>query len=157
MAGRRHPLKTAFLDSSVLFTAVNSPSGGSAKLFTLNQIKLTTSRLVLTEVERNVRKKLEDYHLERFFMLIAKLEIIKQTPNQKLIKQAKKEIAQKDAIILAEARQAETDFLVTLDKKHFLTGSVAKFLKPQQPLTPKMLLESLTLTLTSDTIADPAL
>ncbi len=66
-------MKKIFLDSSVLFTAVNSPTGGSAKLFTLKNIKLTTSKLVLTETERNIREKLESYHLERFFLLTEKL------------------------------------------------------------------------------------
>jgi len=141
MAKRRHPLKTVFLDSSGLFTAVNSPSGGSSKLFTLNQIQLITSSLVLTEVERNVKKKLETYHLERFFILVSNLKILKQTPESYLVKLAQKEIAQKDAVILAEAKSAKTDFLVTLDKKHFLTEQVVKFLIPQQPLTPKMLLD----------------
>ena len=50
---------TVFLDSSVFFSAINSPSGGSAKLFTLKTIDLITSKLVLVEVERNVRKKLK--------------------------------------------------------------------------------------------------
>lgn len=143
MARRRLSLKTAFLDSSVLFTAVNSPAGGSAKLFTLSKIKLITSKVVLAEVERNIRQKLQGYHLERFFMLVSKLEIIGQNPNESLIRQAKEEIAEKDSVILAEARMAKADFLITLDRKHFLTGSVAKFLKPQEALTPKQLFERL--------------
>lgn len=142
MARRRLPLKTAFLDSSVLFTAVNSPAGGSAKLFTLSKIKLITSKVVLAEVERNIRQKLQSYHLERFFMLVSKLEILGQNPNESLIRQAKEKIAEKDAVILAEAKMAKADFLITLDRKHFLTESVAKFLKPQEALTPKQLFES---------------
>lgn len=128
-----------FVDSSVLFSAVNSPTGGSAKLFTLKKITLATSKLVLTETERNVRRKLQSYHLERFFMLVGKMKIVDQIPNNKVIKQAQRVIVQKDATILAEAKQAKTQFLVTLDRKHFLTESVAKFLKPQKVVTPKML------------------
>lgn len=134
-------MSTVFVDSSVLFSAVNSPTGGSSKLFTLKTIKLITSNVVLTETERNVRKKLHDYHLERFFMLVNKLEILKQLPDTKLIKKTKKIIAEKDSVILAESHKSKADFLVTLDQKHFLTESVAKFLKPQNAITPKLLIE----------------
>lgn len=132
-------MKTVFLDSSVLFSAINSPTGGSSKLFTLKDIKLVTSKLVLTEVERNVRKKLLSFHLERYFTLVKKIEILTQTPNTRLINQARKVVVEKDVVLLAEAKQAETDYLVTLDKKHFLTEEVKEFLRPQKPITPKML------------------
>jgi len=134
-------MKTVFVDSSVLFSAVNSPIGGSSKIFTLKNVKLVTSRVVLIETERNVRNKLRDYHLERFFMLVEKLEVLKQLPNSQLIKKAKKVIVGKDSVILAESYKSKADFLVTLDLKHFLTGSVARFLRPQKALTPKMLIE----------------
>ena len=134
-------MKTAFLDSSVLFSAVNSPSGGSSKLFTLPKIKLVTSKVVLVETERNVRKKLLTHHLERFFTLVDKITIHDQLPDDKKIKRAKKVIAEKDAVILSEAKQAQTSFLVTLDRKHFMTKNVANFLKPQKVLTPKELIQ----------------
>lgn len=136
-------MKRAFLDSSVLFTAVNSPTGGSAKLFTLKKIKLMTSKLVLTEAERNVREKLESYHLKRFFLLVQKLEIFEQESEPRLIQKAQKVIVKKDAVILAEAKMAKADFLLTLDRKHFLTSKVIKFLKPKKIFTPKMLFDAL--------------
>ena len=134
-------MKTVFVDSSVLFSAVNSPTGGSSKLFVLKDVKLIASKVVLAETERNVRKKLHGYHLDRFFMLVDKLEIIRQLPDEKLIKKAKKVIVQKDSVILAESKQSACDFLVTLDKKHFLSKKVAEFLTSQKVLTPKMLIE----------------
>lgn len=136
-------MKSVFVDSSVLFSAVNSPTGGSSKLFILKQIKLVTSPLVLTEVERNIRKKLKSYHLERFFLLVDKMAIKDQLPDEKLMRKAEEVIVKKDTVILAEAKQAKSNFLVTLDRKHFLTLSVAKFLKPQKAITPKMLVENL--------------
>lgn len=134
-------MKTAFLDSSVFFSAVNSPSGGSAKLFTLKKVDLVTSRLVLVEVERNVRKKLLDYHLERFFLLAEKVKVIDLTIKKNLITKAEEVIAKKDAIILSQAKQAKTKFLVSLDKKHFLKDEVVKFIYPTKVLTPKELLQ----------------
>lgn len=133
-------MKTVFVDSSVLFSAVNSPIGGSSKLFTLKNIKLVTSKVVLTETERNVRNKLQNYHLERFFKLVKEIKILQQLPNSKLIERAKKVIAEKDSVILAESHKSKADFLATLDRKHFLNDSVSKFLKPQRALTPKMLI-----------------
>lgn len=134
-------MRTAFLDSSVLFSAVNSPSGGSSKLFILPKIKLVTSKVVLAETERNVRKKLLTHHLERFFTLVDKLIIYDQLPDEKGIKKAKKVIVEKDAVILSEAKQAQTSFLITLDRKHFMAKEVASFIKPQKVLTPKELIE----------------
>lgn len=136
-------MKSVFVDSSVFFTAANSPTGGSAKLFTFKNIKLVVSPVVLTETERNVRHKLQPYHLERFFKLVAKTQILDQKPDLDLIKRAKKVISEKDSVILSEAKLAECDFLVTLDKKDFLNEKVARFLKPKIALTPKDLIELL--------------
>ncbi|GAI34844.1 unnamed protein product, partial [marine sediment metagenome] len=67
-----------FVDSSVFFTAVNSPTGGSAKVFSLtSRFNLFVSLVVLAEVERNVRNKLTDQALERFFMLTKKTKILR--------------------------------------------------------------------------------
>lgn len=134
-------MKTVFVDSSVFFSAVNSPTGGSSKIFILKNITLITSSFVLTETERNVRKKLHNYHLERFFMLVEKIQTIQQVPDDLLIKKARKIIAEKDSVILAESKNSKAHFLATLDKKHFLTESVATFLNPQKVVTPKMLIE----------------
>lgn len=138
MAKRRPNIKTAFLDSSVLFSAVNSPAGGSAKLFTIQNLKLCTSALVLTEVERNIRDKLEFYHLERFFFLVNKLVIISTVPTKKEISEAEKVIAKKDAVILSSAKISKSDYILTLDQKHFLTAQVAKFTKPTRVFTPQL-------------------
>ncbi|MDP2860363.1 MAG: PIN domain-containing protein [bacterium] len=143
MAKRRQPrLKKVFLDSSVFFTAVKSPYGGSARLFVLKNIQLVASRIVLAEVEKNVRRKLESYHLERFFLLARLIEIPSQKPNKTLIAKAEKAIVKKDAVILAEAKQAKTDMFITLDKKHFLTDSAKSFLIPQKIITPEMFFSS---------------
>lgn len=142
MAQRRSTL-IVFLDSSVLFSAVASNTGGSAKLFTLKKIKLVVNNLVLTEVERNVRLKLQSYHLERFFKLVEKLSILEELPTLKQINQAKKVIVAKDAPILASAKLSQCNYLLTLDLKHFFVEEVKEFMDPTQILTPKMFLEEL--------------
>ena len=140
---RQADVKFVFVDSSVFFTATDSPTGGSAKLFTYKNIKLVVSPLILTETERNVRKKLQPYHLERFFRLVEMVQILNQDLDPNLIKKAQKVIEEKDAPILASAKLSRCDFLVTLDKKDFLVEKVAKFLKPKIALAPKDLIELL--------------
>ncbi len=133
-------MKTVFLDSSVLFSAINSPTGGSSKLFVTKRLRLVTSKVVLAEVERNVRKKLASYHLERMSLLVEQLTILSQAPQSERIKEANAVIAQKDAVILAEAKESKADILATLDKKHFFTQAVTDFVKPQKIMAPKMIL-----------------
>jgi len=91
-------------------------------------------------VERNVRKKLLDYHLERFFVLTAKFKIINLPIDYSLAKKAGKIIVKKDVYILCQAKQSKADYLITLDKKHFLKEKVRKFIQPSLILTPKELL-----------------
>jgi len=111
--GQSRPKLTVFIDSSVLFTAVNSLTGGSAQLFIQPQLSLVTSPIVLTETERNIRAKLYPHHLHRFLKLVSLLTI---------------------------SKTSKSNYLVTLDKKHFFTPKVRHFLKPQQVVTPKDLL-----------------
>lgn len=136
-------LPKIFVDSSVFFTAVNSPSGGSAKIFSQagKKFSLIVSPVVLAEVERNVESKLPEQALKRFFLLIKRLKILKQRPNKRLIAKAEEIIVEKDAVILAEAKQAKTDYLVTLDKRHFLVKKVRRFVRPCKIVTPRELLK----------------
>lgn len=131
-------MKKVLLDSSVLFTAVNSPTGGSSKLFTLEKINLYVTPLILTEVERNVRKKLTSHHLERFFLLAKHLKILKVMSTQKEILKAEKVIVKKDAPILSDAKNSDVQILLTLDQKDFLKPPVENYFKPKKIMTPKM-------------------
>ena len=130
--------RLVFLDSSVLFSAVNSPTGGSAKLFVFPQTKLFVSKIVLHKVEKNVRAKLQNYHLDRLFMLVEKTSILEGIPKDNQIEDAKGVIAEKDAVILASVKNSKCDYLVTLDKKDFLQERVFEYIKPKKIVTPKM-------------------
>lgn len=132
-----------FLDSSVWFAAVCSPTGGSSFILSLvsKRIEVIVTKTVLAEVERNVRQKLEFYHLERFFNLLKKVQAFNRLPDKKLIKQAKEVIATKDAVVSAEAKKAQVDFLITLDKKHFLKEKARKFIRGTAICTPGEFIE----------------
>lgn len=145
MAGRGQARLRLFLDSSVVFSATLSPTGGSAKIFTLSdKFELVSSNIVLAESEKNVKKKLKHtIYVDRFFRLASHLTILPQIPDDKLINEAKLTIAEKDAVILAEAKQAQPDYLVTLDKKDFLQPEPQKWVEPIKIVTPKMLFSEL--------------
>lgn len=152
MARRRQNLSVVFVDSSVLFAAVCSPTGGSAKLFVLTELKLISSTLVLTEVERNVRNKLQSYHLIRFFALANKLDISKTRIEKKSVLRAKRVIAEKDAAILVDAKVAKSDYLVTLDRKDFFQPKVFTYMKPAKVVTPGELITTLSLKTPADVV-----
>ena len=141
MAKRRSTLYL-FLDSSVLFTAVNSSFGGSAKLFTLPDVKLHVFRVVLHEVEKNVRKKLGEIYLERFFRLIDQSTVLNIQSSENEIVKAGKVIMAKDSAILAEFKRSICTHLITLDKRDFLQDTVFKFVAPKKIWTPKMFFEN---------------
>ena len=140
MGNRRQNLNV-FLDSSVLFSASYSPFGGSAKLFTLPNITLHCSPVVLHEVEKNIRNKVGDIYIDRFLMLIKHIKIINQKPKDSEIKLAKKVIAEKDSVILSEFKRSTCRVLITLDKQDFLQEAVFQFVKPKKILTPKLFFE----------------
>ena len=119
-----------FLDANVIFSSIISASGGSAYIIELakkKKLKLISSRLALKEVQRNLREKREDSDIIKFYDLLAEIEILLIDTNRL---RAKKEHAslmgEKDAPILAAALASKAEFLLTLDKKHFLNSKVAK-------------------------------
>jgi predicted nucleic acid-binding protein len=83
------------------------------------RVILVLSQLILDETRRN----LAEYTPEQvsYFDLIVEnvpFEIVSVTEREILA--ASKIVARKDAPIVAAARKAKVDFLVTLDKKHLL-------------------------------------
>ena len=128
-----------FLDSSVILAAIGSQTGGSSHLYFLKlskKLKLVTSRLVICEVEKNVRKKFSEMYLERFLMLSSQMIMLPDYPNEKIIKLAEAVIVAKDAPMLADAKSSKSNILVTLDKKDMLKPKVCKFMDPIKIMTP---------------------
>ncbi|MEJ2354022.1 MAG: PIN domain-containing protein [Anaerolineales bacterium] len=111
-----------FLDSSVLFSAAYSSTGYSRDLLLMaarGEIILVISPHVVTETRRNLIESAPDAipYLELLFDIIP-FEYIK--PAKRDVLSAAKHVAQKDAPIIAAAKRAKVDFLVTLDKRHLL-------------------------------------
>lgn len=113
-----------FLDTSVLFSAVLSPTGGARKLFLLAEaglLQLIVGPTVLREADEVVRRKAP----ASLPMLAQLLEAGRVetclAPSPKQIESARSLVAYApDARVLAEATRAEVDWFVTHDKEHFL-------------------------------------
>jgi predicted nucleic acid-binding protein len=112
----------AFIDASVLFAACYSPTGASREIIRYalrGQLFLAASELVLAETERNISEKAPQ-SLEAFrrFRDAVSFELVR--PTKREILAAAKYTKLKDAPIVAAAKKAKANFLVTLDRKHLL-------------------------------------
>lgn len=112
-----------FLDTSALIAGLASPKGASNAILSLAETRLITlvvSEEVLVEAERNLQEKLPRAMPEyRRFIATCPLEKA-ATPSAAEVATAMEMIHPKDAPILAAAMSGGTDYLVTLDHKHFL-------------------------------------
>ena len=117
-----------FLDANVFIAAAGSHTGASALVLALcrhGHAKAVTSRLVLFEAERNIRGKLGEDPLLRFYQEIAALDLdLVEAPSPEEIAIQSRIIDPKDAHVLAAALKGGVDGLLTLDRKHFLSPSV---------------------------------
>ena len=124
------PAPRLFLDARVWIAASGSPTGASALILALcgrGLARAVTSRLVLLESERNIQAKLGDDALARFYTSIADLPMeILDVPTPEEIQAQGKTIHPKDAHVLASAIKGEAEYLLTLDRKHFLAPSVRR-------------------------------
>ena len=129
-----------FLDANVYFAGSASPTGGSALVLQLilkGRIEVTASRLVLREAERNLRRKRPPKDLKTFHQSLkhAKLRVIR-TPPETTWKPYEGIIHPKDVPILAAAVASKAAYLVTLDRRHFLTKTVSDKVPGLVILTP---------------------
>ena len=114
-----------FFDTSVIFAAVLSETGGARKLFHLGEagvIQLIIGPSVLRECESIVKRKAPSSLPTLAYLLeLGMVEIATQAPDD-FIEQAKNTVAHNpDAYVLAEALGTQSDWFVTHDKEHFLS------------------------------------
>ena len=118
-----------FIDTNVLIAGVNSVTGASATLLDLCEagvLQMVVSRQVLIEADRNFTAKFPQWvgRFRQFMHNLAPLMVEDPTPES--IKKAAAIVDRKDAPILAAAKESGVDFLITLDKKHFLSPRAKK-------------------------------
>ena len=137
--------KKVLLDASIFVAAAGSASGGSSLVLEVCRglrFSAATTKKILLEAQRNIRKKLTSEALLRFYKEIASLkpEIIPPTTKEKL-NQYNDIIALKDRHVLASALESKAAFLITLDRKHFQTEVIRQANLPISIMTPKEFLE----------------
>ncbi len=138
-------MRRLFIDSSVLYSAAYSPHGHSRDLLHMGlrgEVQLVISQFVLIETRRNLESQARELAL--LFDFVAEntpFELVETTKRQVLA--ASRRVALKDAPIVAAAKKAKVDFLVTLDKKHLLgKPSLTKFVGARI-VTPKEVVTAL--------------
>jgi predicted nucleic acid-binding protein len=133
-----------FLDTSALIAGVVSATGAAREVLRLGEarvIDLVVSRQVLTEADRNISSKLPTV-LADYRMLLERLALqIVEDPSAQGVREAARVIHHKDAPILAAARQAGADYLVTWNTRHVHTVSVRAF-APFAVMTPGEFLQA---------------
>ena len=140
-----------FFDSSVLIASLLSDTGGSAKLLNLCEVKSLSGYIsedVVVEVEIVLNRKFPAL-LEIFRKNTAEtnLIIVKFASSAKL-KEASTWIKDpNDAKILAGAKEADVDFLVTLDIRDFIKDTSVSKKSGIKILTPGDMLKELYLSI----------
>lgn len=113
-----------FFDSCTLFAGVVSPSGAARALLLLaeaGQIRVTVSEQVITETERALARKIPRAipHF-RLALRASNIRIVKNPSVQDVQADLSLMKHSTDVPILLAAREARTDFLVTLNTRHFI-------------------------------------
>ena len=111
-----------FIDTSVLFSASLSTTGASREIVRQGlrgTIQLVISKLVLTEATRNLAQKApQAVPLFNQFLKTLPFEVV--NPGKEEVQEAASYTELKDAPIIAAAKTAHVDFLVSLDRRHII-------------------------------------
>ena len=130
-----------FVDANVFVAAVASPDGGSALLMEVCRkglLEIVVSHLVLLEAERNIRKKLPPSALKGYHRLLEELSLfIVPSPTAEEVDPYRTSIHEKDAPILAAALMSKAGYLITLDRRHFMTDRLRRAHLPLKIVAPK--------------------
>jgi predicted nucleic acid-binding protein len=131
---------SAFLDTSALFAGIWSAKGGSRMILKLGEagaIRLLVSPQVLDEIENALRHKAPD--------MLGLLALLLDCSGVEVVPSPMPEAIQDsqiltdhlgDAQVLAAAWAARADYLVTLDRKHFLGNQTLRDAVPFPVGTP---------------------
>lgn len=128
-----------FLDANVFIAAVLSPTGGSARLISeasQQGFQLFSSKYAITESIKNIADKYPDHLFNCKNLFLEHPITITPEPSKPFIQRSTLLIDIKDVPILASAIENKMDFLVTLDKEHFITPNIPKTKTKLDILTP---------------------
>jgi predicted nucleic acid-binding protein len=118
------PIPELFLDSSVLLSGIISSQVASRVLLLLSEdqkIKITISEQVVAEVERNIARKIPTIlNYAREMILQSQITIVRDPSKMEVLQHLDWISHPADVPILVTAANVKTEFLVTLNTKHFL-------------------------------------
>ena len=118
------PIPELFLDSSVLMAGICSSQGVSRVLLLLSEdkkIRITISEQVIIEVERNIARKIPKIlSYAREMILQSQIKIVRDPSKMDVFQHLDWISHPADVPILVAEANAKTEYLVTLNTKHFL-------------------------------------
>lgn len=121
-----------FLDTSALIAGLASAKGSAREIMRLAEtglINIVVSRQVIVEADRNIGSKLPELLADyREYMKALSPELV-NNPASNQVRKYVSMINPDDAPILAAAEISGADYLVTWDRKHFISSRVQKNVK----------------------------
>lgn len=113
-----------FLDTSVLFAAVLSETGGARFILSLGEAQLVQVHIgpqVLREADGVLERKAPESKA-RFALLLdrARVRVVPEPSAEALAQASAVTVTTPDARVLAEALTARVNYFVTLDREHFV-------------------------------------
>ncbi len=118
------PKLNLFLDSSALFTGIASETGAARVLLLLAEsehITLTISEQVVAETERAIARKVPNaLHDLREAIKASKVRIVRDPSIEEVSKHLDLISHSADVPILVAAMNDQADYLVTLNRRHFM-------------------------------------
>lgn len=134
-----------FIDASIFIAAIGSKTGGSALILEAcckGRFISVTTELVLKETRKNIRDKFGQEALINFYKFFLTLKSKICWVDQK---EAEKKFShllnKKDVHVLAGAILSRSDFLLTLDKKHFFNKEMKRAKLDLIIVTPEMFIK----------------
>lgn len=142
----QNKIHNIFLDANIFIAAALSRTGGS--FYIINEaragsIGIYANNFVIAEVASVIRKKFPE-KIASAYQLVSSIPMsIEDNPSAKEVRAMAKFIDDiKDAPILAGSLKSNADFLVTLDRKHFMSEKLKSADLPVKILTPKEFIEN---------------
>jgi len=134
-----------FLDTSVIFSAVFSPSGGARMIFRLAEagaLQIILGQSVIREADEVVRRKAPASLPDLARLLsFARVEVRKVSATDHLATAGQMVSYLPDVHVLAEALAVQPDWFITHDKEHFLRNEDLQQELPFRVGTPGDLLQ----------------
>ena len=127
------PKPKVFLDTSALIAGIASPKGAARELLRLAEIgliEIVVSRQVIVEADRNITAKLPECIDDFRAYLETLAPVLIDDPSAREVKPFFSLIHPDDAPVLAAAVLAKADYLVTWDRKHFMTKGPRALVRP---------------------------